>query len=213
MMELAEKKASKSVHASDTNNAERWDKTHRELDLHVGDLVLISTVNFNNLGGNKKVKDNFVGPFVVKAFHGKNAVEVILTKGFDLKHPTFPISLVKKYVKEGPFRQEESLSTSVPPITDETVQECFPCKILDKKIIRNKGQDKRLYLTRFKDLTSDLDRWMMKEDIPGANKLLRTFRATMQGKTGSGIREILFRGGECQPSSSAAAVTKQLTSN
>ncbi|KAH9456107.1 hypothetical protein Pst134EB_012315 [Puccinia striiformis f. sp. tritici] len=33
----------------------------------------------------------FVGPFFVKALHGRNAVEVILTEGYDLKHPTFPI--------------------------------------------------------------------------------------------------------------------------
>jgi hypothetical protein len=140
MMELAEKKASESVHAAATYNAERWDKTHRELDLHVGDLVLISTVNFNNLGGNKKLKDNFVGPFVVKAFHRKNTVEVILTEGFDLKHPTFPISLVKKYVKEGPFRQEKSLSISVPPITDETVQNGFHAKSWTKKSFARKAR-------------------------------------------------------------------------
>jgi hypothetical protein len=96
MMDLAKRKAADSVHAAATYNAERWDKTHHKMDLKVGDLVLISTVNFNTLGGNQKLRDNFVGPFVVNAFHGKNVVEVVLTEGFDLKHPTFPISLVKK---------------------------------------------------------------------------------------------------------------------
>jgi hypothetical protein len=77
-----------------------WDKTHGELCLQVGDPVLISTVNFVNLGGNKKLNHHFVGHFVKEIFHGNNDVEVILKGGRDLKHPTFPISLVKEVVAD-----------------------------------------------------------------------------------------------------------------
>jgi hypothetical protein len=55
--------------------------------------VLISTVNFNNIKGPKKLKNAFVEPFVVKALHGANAVEVELSGDMERKHPTFPVSL------------------------------------------------------------------------------------------------------------------------
>ena len=59
--------------------------------------MLLSTVNFNNLGGNPKLKPAFVGPFVIKQLHGKNAVEVILSEELSRKHPVFPVSLIKPY--------------------------------------------------------------------------------------------------------------------
>jgi putative transposase len=99
MMRNSEEKALDCKREAVEYNKERWDKSHREHDIAIGDLVLVSTLNFNNLEGNRKLKDSFVGPFVVKDFHGNNAVEVLLTKEFDQKHPTFPISLVKKFLK------------------------------------------------------------------------------------------------------------------
>ena len=43
----------------------RWDSSHKEPNIQVGDLVLISTVHFNNLNVNAKLKDPFIGPFLV----------------------------------------------------------------------------------------------------------------------------------------------------
>ena len=80
MFDKARQYAEQCIADATAYNKERWDKTHREPDFKVGDLVLISTVNFNNLTGPKKMRDSFVGPFVIKALHGKNAVEVILTE-------------------------------------------------------------------------------------------------------------------------------------
>ncbi|MBW0585894.1 hypothetical protein O181_125609 [Austropuccinia psidii MF-1] len=55
---------------------EKWDKSHANPDFKVGELVLVSTTNFNNIKGCKKLKDSFAGPFVIKALHGENAVEL-----------------------------------------------------------------------------------------------------------------------------------------
>ena len=44
-----------------------------------GDKVLISTANFDNLSGPKKMKESFAGIFLDKSLHGKNVVELILT--------------------------------------------------------------------------------------------------------------------------------------
>lgn len=74
---------------------ERWDKSHKELKFKGGDKVLISTLNFNNIQGPRKLKDSYVGPFVMIKLHGPNAVEVALTGEFERKHPTFPESLLE----------------------------------------------------------------------------------------------------------------------
>ncbi|MBW0520901.1 hypothetical protein O181_060616 [Austropuccinia psidii MF-1] len=74
---------------------ERWDKIHKPPDLKIGDLVLVSTLNFNNIKGSKKLKDSFAGPFMIKALHGPNAVQLVLTGELLNRHPAFPVSLIK----------------------------------------------------------------------------------------------------------------------
>ncbi|KAI7959262.1 hypothetical protein MJO28_003053 [Puccinia striiformis f. sp. tritici] len=116
MLDLTNQHAEKCVQESVEYNKTRWDKTHREPEFKIGDKVLLSTVNFNNLGGNKKLKPAFVGPFVIKALHGKNAVEVILSELLSRKHPVFPVSLVKPY--QGRPTEEDTIpeEQNLPPI-------------------------------------------------------------------------------------------------
>ncbi|MBW0552086.1 hypothetical protein O181_091801 [Austropuccinia psidii MF-1] len=72
-------------HAKQTMNEafdyakQKWDKSHKLPDFKVGDLVLVSTLNCNNMKGPKKLKDSYVGPFVIVALHGTNAVQVELS--------------------------------------------------------------------------------------------------------------------------------------
>ncbi|MBW0538150.1 hypothetical protein O181_077865 [Austropuccinia psidii MF-1] len=44
---------------------ERWDKSNKPPDYKIGDLVLGSTLNFNNIKGPNKLKDSFAGPFMI----------------------------------------------------------------------------------------------------------------------------------------------------
>ncbi|MBW0583569.1 hypothetical protein O181_123284 [Austropuccinia psidii MF-1] len=44
---------------------QKWDKSHKVPDFKVGDLVLVSPLNFNNIKGPTKLKDSYVGPFVM----------------------------------------------------------------------------------------------------------------------------------------------------
>ncbi|MBW0586107.1 hypothetical protein O181_125822 [Austropuccinia psidii MF-1] len=84
----------------------------------VGDLVLVSTLNFNNIKGPKKLKDFYGGPFVIVALHGPNAVQVKLSGELENKHPTFPVSLIKPYQPADkelpPLRNPTPLT--VPPV-------------------------------------------------------------------------------------------------
>ncbi|MBW0551630.1 hypothetical protein O181_091345 [Austropuccinia psidii MF-1] len=97
---------------------QKWDKNHKVPDFKVGDLVLVSTVNFNNIKGTKKLKDSYVGPFFIVALHGTKAVQVELSDELENKHPTFPVSLINPYQpsdkKFFPLRNPDLLT--VPPV-------------------------------------------------------------------------------------------------
>ncbi|MBW0518798.1 hypothetical protein O181_058513 [Austropuccinia psidii MF-1] len=76
---------------------DKWHKSNATPDFKVGDLVLVSTTNFNKVKGFTKLKDSFSGPLFIKALNGENAIEVELSEQLSNKHPTFPVSLVKPY--------------------------------------------------------------------------------------------------------------------
>ncbi|MBW0590866.1 hypothetical protein O181_130581 [Austropuccinia psidii MF-1] len=76
---------------------QRWDKSHKTPDFEIGDLVLVSTLNIKNIKSQKKLKDSFAGPFMIKGLHGPNAVQLDLTGELMNKHPNFPVSLIKPY--------------------------------------------------------------------------------------------------------------------
>ncbi|MBW0590524.1 hypothetical protein O181_130239, partial [Austropuccinia psidii MF-1] len=92
ILDKARKHAVKCMEDSFAYAKDKWDKSHATPDFKVGDLVLVSTTNFNNIKGCKKLKDSFAGPFVIKALHVKYAVEVDLSEELSNKHPTFPVS-------------------------------------------------------------------------------------------------------------------------
>ncbi|MBW0523989.1 hypothetical protein O181_063704 [Austropuccinia psidii MF-1] len=58
---------------------QKWDKSHKVPYFKVGDLVLVSTLNFNNIKGPRKLKYSHEGPFVIVALHGTNAFQVELS--------------------------------------------------------------------------------------------------------------------------------------
>ena len=177
MLSRARKHAEQCLQDSVQYNKNRWDKTHKEATFKVGDQILISTTNFTNIGGPKKLRDSFVGPFVIKNLHGKNAVEVILTGEMSRKHPTFPVSLIKPFhdadQERFPLRKEQSTSST--PIMEEVVDGTIQ-RVLKEKRIRKAGKDVKLYLVRYKGQSADADKWILPEDIPEADKLLRKFR-------------------------------------
>ncbi|MBW0483445.1 hypothetical protein O181_023160 [Austropuccinia psidii MF-1] len=74
---------------------EKWGNSYATPDFKVGDLVLVSTTNFNNIKEFKNLKDSFARTFVIKALHRENAVEVELSEELSNKNPTFPVSWIK----------------------------------------------------------------------------------------------------------------------
>ncbi|MBW0593662.1 hypothetical protein O181_133377 [Austropuccinia psidii MF-1] len=171
--------AAKCIAEAKDYNKQRWDKTHMEPDFKEGDQVLVSTLNFNNLKGPKKMRDSFVGPFTIIKLVGKNAVEVKLTEEFSRKHPVFPVSLVKPYfqTEEGKFPSRKKILT--PPEIVEVEDSPGPVsKIIRARKIRLNGKDQRQYLVRFKNQAADKDKWLAEDAIPDGNLHLRRFRAS-----------------------------------
>ncbi|MBW0509085.1 hypothetical protein O181_048800 [Austropuccinia psidii MF-1] len=97
MLDKARHHANRFMQDSFIYSKERWDKIHKQPDFKVGDLVLVSTLNFDNIKGPKKLKDSFAGPFMIKALPGPNSVQLELIGELMNKHQTFPVSLIKPY--------------------------------------------------------------------------------------------------------------------
>ncbi|MBW0509725.1 hypothetical protein O181_049440 [Austropuccinia psidii MF-1] len=97
---------------------QKWAKSNKTPEFKVGDLILVSTLKFNNIKGPKKLKDSFAGPFIIKALHGTIAVQVELLGELENKHPTFSVSLVKHSTSSDkelfPLKNETPLA--VPPL-------------------------------------------------------------------------------------------------
>ncbi|MBW0524367.1 hypothetical protein O181_064082 [Austropuccinia psidii MF-1] len=150
-----------------------------EPDFKEVDQVLVSTVNFNNLKGPKKMRDLFVGPFTMIRLIGKNAVEVKLTEESFRKHPVFPVSLVKPYfqTEEDKFPSRKKNPTQ-PDIVEVEDSPGPVSKIIRARKIRLNGKDQRKYLVRFKHQTADKDKWLAEDAIPDGNLHLRRFRAS-----------------------------------
>ncbi|MBW0524782.1 hypothetical protein O181_064497 [Austropuccinia psidii MF-1] len=151
----------------------KWDKSHKNPEFKVKDLILVSTLNINNIKGSKKLKDSFAGPFIMKALHGTNAVQVELSGELENINPAFPVSLVNNYTSGCrqlfPLRNETPLE--VPPLDQSEEKKVL--KVLKERRLR--GKDEREYLVRYKHPQHE-DEWIVAENIPHSQKFLRRFR-------------------------------------
>ncbi|MBW0508796.1 hypothetical protein O181_048511 [Austropuccinia psidii MF-1] len=97
MLDKVKHHAKQSINYAFEYAKQKWDKSHKVQHFKVGDLVLVSTLNFNNIKGSKKLEDSYVGPFFIVVLHRTNAVQVELSGELENKHPAFPGSLIKPY--------------------------------------------------------------------------------------------------------------------
>ncbi|MBW0584408.1 hypothetical protein O181_124123 [Austropuccinia psidii MF-1] len=174
-LEKSEKHAARCMEDSLAYAKAKWDKSHATPDSKVGDLVLVSTTNFNNIKGCKNMKESFARTFVIKALHGENSVEVELSEEISNKHPTFPLSLIKpyKYSDAERFPLRNKVPQVITPIESSGSKKTT--KVLkERKLRTNKVRE---YIVRYSDRICE-DEWFPEKDIPEATKLLRRFRHT-----------------------------------
>ncbi|MBW0489343.1 hypothetical protein O181_029058 [Austropuccinia psidii MF-1] len=159
MLEKARKHAVRCMEDAFAYSKDKWDKSHATPDFKVGDLVLVSTTNFNNIKGCKRLKDSFAGPFVIKARHGENAVEVDVSEEFSNNHPKFPVGLIKPYESGDAetFPLRNKVPRVIPPIESSRSKKIT--KVLkERKLRTNKVRE---YLVRYSDPTCE-DEWLPK---------------------------------------------------
>ncbi|MBW0532541.1 hypothetical protein O181_072256 [Austropuccinia psidii MF-1] len=151
----------------------KWGKSHKTTDFKIGDLVLVSTLNFNNRKGPRKLKDSFAGPFMIKALHGPNAVKLELTGELMNKSPTFPVSLIKPYSSSDKelFPPRNKPPLEIPPLEDGEEKKIL--KVLKERRTRNKKE--REYLVGYRNPAQE-DKWLLEKDITNADKLSIRFR-------------------------------------
>ncbi|MBW0499772.1 hypothetical protein O181_039487 [Austropuccinia psidii MF-1] len=136
--------AAKCISEAKKYNKQRYEKTHMEPDFKEGDQVLMSTLNFNNTKGPKKMKYSFLGPFTIIKLIGKDAVEVRLTEEFFRKHSVFQVNLVKPYFQTGEDKFPSRKKTTTPPDIVEVDKSPGPVKkIIKFRKIRLNGKDLR----------------------------------------------------------------------
>ncbi|MBW0577752.1 hypothetical protein O181_117467 [Austropuccinia psidii MF-1] len=132
---------------------QKWDKSHKAPKFKVGDLILVATLNFDNIKGPKKLKDYFAGPFIIEALRGKNAVQHHTSSDKELY----------------PLRNETPLE--VPPLDQSEEKKVL--KVLKERRLR--GKNEREYLVRYRTPQHEDER-MVAEKIPDSQKLLRRFK-------------------------------------
>ncbi|MBW0557609.1 hypothetical protein O181_097324 [Austropuccinia psidii MF-1] len=118
----------------------KWDKSHKVADFKIGDLALVSTLNFNNIKGINRLKYSYLGPFFLVSLHRTNAVQVELSGELENKHPTFPVILMKPYQPADkeffPLRNPTPLT--VPPV--EKSEDKKLKKFIKEKRLSGKNQ-------------------------------------------------------------------------
>ncbi|MBW0591041.1 hypothetical protein O181_130756, partial [Austropuccinia psidii MF-1] len=153
MLDKVKHHAKQSMNDAFDYAKQKWDKSYNVPDFKVGDLLQVSTLNFNNIKGPKKLKDYYVGPFDMVALHGTNAFQVELNADkelFPLRNPT-PLTVP-------PVEQNE----------DKKIK-----KVIKERRLRGKNQ--REYLVRYRNPVHE-DEWLAESEIPDSDKLLRRFR-------------------------------------
>ncbi|MBW0510426.1 hypothetical protein O181_050141 [Austropuccinia psidii MF-1] len=68
---------------------QKWNKSHKGPDFKGGDLVLVSTLNLNNIKGSKKLKDCYVGPFVIFALQVPKQLKWNIVVNWKINTPAF----------------------------------------------------------------------------------------------------------------------------
>ncbi|MBW0558042.1 hypothetical protein O181_097757 [Austropuccinia psidii MF-1] len=163
----------KSINDSFDIDRQNWDKSHKVPELKVGDLVLVSTLNFDNIKGPKKLKDFYVVSFVIVASHGTNAVQGEFSGELEKKHPTLPVSLIQPYqlADKELFPLRNPATLTVPPVEqsgDKNIE-----KFIKERILR--GKNKQSYLFRYRNPVHE-DEWLAESEITNSDKLLKRFR-------------------------------------
>ena len=146
--------------------AKYYDKKHRNIEFHEGDLVLLSTRNLKMKGVPGKLRKRFDGPFKVEQRIGQQAYRLSIPETWKI-HPVFHISLLKKWNTAS--LQEED----VPADDDLEIEEPYYEieKILRWRKIKRGRRILKEDLVLWKDYPITEASWIQAEQFSDPNQL------------------------------------------
>lgn len=163
---------------------ERWDKKHQPPKINIGDQVMLSTKHFNVLGS-RKLKDPWVGPFVVKEAIGTNAFRLALPPKLGKKHDVFPVSLLKirEKAKPGTLADRKQDERKAPEMLDEYDEpEWEVDAVLGVRNKKRNGKVIRQYLLKYTGY--EKPSWENESNCDGCRELIVEFEKKRGNKRG-----------------------------
>lgn len=145
------------------------DRKRGDVTYEVGDWVMLDTRNLKLKGpetatkkARTKLLPRFIGPYQIKDLHGPVAVELDLPKEFGKTHPTFHVSLVKRFVS----RHGESPKAPPPPsilLEGEVYYEVS--RIVNHRIRTRHHKPYREFEVEWKGYDSSENTWEREEEL------------------------------------------------
>ncbi|MBW0572921.1 hypothetical protein O181_112636 [Austropuccinia psidii MF-1] len=120
---------------------QKWYKGHKTPEIKVGDLILVSTLQFNDIKGPKKLRGYLEGKFIMKALHGTNAVKLEISGELENKHSAFPVSLLNNLTSSYKelFHLRNETPLEVPPLDQS--EEKKELKVLKERRLKGKMKE------------------------------------------------------------------------
>ena len=143
------------------------DKRRIDINLHVGDKVLLSSKNIKTTQPCKKFSEKFFGPFTILARIGPLAYRLKLPSSFGKIHDVFHVSLLQ------PVRTTKYTHNFIapPPEIVDGLPEHIVESVLDSRIYRRRLQ----YLVSWKGLQSHENEWITLSNAKNCMDLVNLF--------------------------------------
>lgn len=161
-------KAQQEAKAAMLVASERWkwysDRGHKQLDLRVGDKVLVSTKDYQT--SEKSLAPRYIGPFKIAEVLSPVTFRLTMGSQYRQYHPVFHASKLVPYV------QTEDRSPS-PELSEDDDREWEVSEILNHRKRRGKLE----YLVQWSDTTSKDDTWEPEENLEHSKEVLDEYKA------------------------------------
>jgi hypothetical protein len=153
----------------------QYDKKHRRVVFKKGEKVYLSTEHINLAAAVcRKLKQRWVGPYVVKSVVSKLAYELELPRSLSRMHPVFHVSKLKAAHKS-------SKLVGVPDLPDPILVDGEEHQEVEA-IIRHRKRGRRPveYLVTFVGFPMEEAEWLAEYDLDNAQELLGDYKRRMR---------------------------------
>ncbi|KAJ9528007.1 hypothetical protein QJQ45_005550 [Haematococcus lacustris] len=144
-------------------------KGRKEVEYHIGQLVLLSTKNLRMKPGKaKKLLPRFIGPFKVLEHVGPVAVRLDLPQAMARMHPVFHVSLLRPYTSEHPH---------LPPPVEWLVE--APLYEVEKLLAHRgvRAGRARGYLVKWLGYDDSYNTWEPRNNLVNCQEVLTAYNA------------------------------------